>query len=77
LPSNPVVCPDDILTSKSRYTFSAQPLFDVLPRFAVCLFVEPFWVLFANDKPSTGAECLRLRPEDAVLDDPIETGNEF
>jgi len=39
--------------------------------------VEAFQVLFANDKPSTVPERLRPRPENAVLDEPVETVNEF
>jgi hypothetical protein len=39
--------------------------------------VEAFQVFFANDKPSTVSERLRPRPENAALDEPVETFNEF
>lgn len=63
------------MTSRARYTFSVQPLSDAFSRFAVRLFVEAFWILFANDERPIGA--LRPRPEDAVLDEYAETLNEF
>jgi hypothetical protein len=65
------------MTSRSRYTLSIQPLFDIFSRFAVRLFVEAFQVLFANDEPGTVSERLRPRPEDAVRDEPVETFNEL
>jgi hypothetical protein len=56
------------MTSRSRYTFSVQPLFDVVPCFAVRLFVEAFQVFFTNDEPPGdllllavyGPDCPRL-----------------
>jgi hypothetical protein len=65
------------MTSRSRYTFAIQALFDVFPRFAVRLFVEAFEVLFANDEPSAVSQRLRPRTEDAVLNEPVETVNEI
>jgi hypothetical protein len=65
------------MTSRSRYTFSIQALFDVFPRFAVRLFVEAFQVLFANDEPSAVSQRLRARTEDTALDEPVETFNEL
>jgi hypothetical protein len=34
-------------------------------------------VLFANDEPSAVSQRLRPRPEDAVLDEPVETFDEL
>jgi hypothetical protein len=65
------------MTSRSRYTFSIQAFFDVVPRFAVCLFVEAFKMFFANDEPSAVSQRLRSRPEDAVRNEPVETVNEL
>jgi hypothetical protein len=65
------------MTSRSRYTFSIQALFDVVPRFAVRLFVQAFQVLFANNEPGTVSQRLRPRPEDAVVNEPVETVDEF
>jgi hypothetical protein len=65
------------MTSRAGYTFSVQPLFDVVPCFAVRPFVEAFQALFANDESSTVSERLRPRPEDAVRDRPVETFNEL
>jgi hypothetical protein len=48
------------MTSRSRFTLSIQPLFDVSPHFGVRLFVEALEVLFANDEPSAVSE--RFRP---------------
>jgi hypothetical protein len=39
--------------------------------------VEAFQVLFANDESSAVSQRLRSRTEDAVLDEPVETVNEF
>ena len=49
----------------------------MFPRFAVRLFVEAFRLFFPNDEPSTVSERLRSRPEDAVLDEPVETVNKL
>jgi hypothetical protein len=65
------------MTSRSRYTFSIQALFDVVSRFGVRLFVESFKLFFANDEPSAVSQRLRPRPEDAVLDEPVQTFDEF
>jgi hypothetical protein len=65
------------MTSRSRYTFAIQALFDVVPRFAVRLFVEAFKLFFANDEPSAVSQRLRPRSEDAVRNEPVETFNEL
>ena len=49
-----------------------QPLFDILP----CFAVRPFVVRLPNDESSAVSERLRPRPEDAVLDEAVETVDE-
>jgi hypothetical protein len=39
--------------------------------------VKAFQVLFTNDEPSAVSERLRPRPEDTVLDEPVEPSDKF
>jgi hypothetical protein len=39
--------------------------------------VKTFQVLFTDDEPSAVSERLRPRPEDTVLNEPVEPSNEF